>query len=157
MGSDMGEVFHSTDFGGSWETVDFRALQGGSQLGRMEFTSNPLVRYALNGDVPARSYDGGISWTNIPPDIWSPSVYCLFADPFTTNRLLVSDYSTLKISTNGGTSYTDCFTTNDFLIAGAFWDGPRIYVATRVGLVVSTNGGAAFTLASPSGFLACWA
>ena len=28
----------------------------------MEFTDDPLVRYALNGDVPARSYDGGATW-----------------------------------------------------------------------------------------------
>ena len=106
IGSDMSDLFHSTDFGRTWETVDFRVLGGGSQPGRMEFTSNPLVRYALNSDVPARSADGGITWTNIPPDPWSQSVYCLYADPLSTNRLLVSDYSTLKISTNSGATYS---------------------------------------------------
>ena len=55
IGSDMSDLFHSTDFGRTWDTVDFRRLLGGSQPGRMEFTSNPQVRYALNGDVPARS------------------------------------------------------------------------------------------------------
>jgi hypothetical protein len=49
-------------------TVDFRFLVGGSVPGRMEFTSNPLVRYALNDAVPARSTDGGATWTSIPPD-----------------------------------------------------------------------------------------
>jgi hypothetical protein len=44
IGSDMRDLFHSTDFGRTWDTVDFRLLQGGSQPGRMEFTSNPLVR-----------------------------------------------------------------------------------------------------------------
>jgi hypothetical protein len=77
VGSDMSDLFHSTDFGGTWDTVDFRLLQGGSQSGRMAFTSNPLVRYALNSDVPERSADGGVTWTSIPPDPWSPSVYCL--------------------------------------------------------------------------------
>src|SRR5215475_11428613 len=67
IGSDMSDLFHSQDFGGTWETVDFRLLLGGSQPGRMEFTSDPLVRYALNGDVPARSSDGGITWMSIPP------------------------------------------------------------------------------------------
>src|SRR5436190_7543356 len=67
IGSDMSDLFHSTDFGHTWETVDFRLLLGGSLPGRMEFTSDPLVRYALNGDVPARSVDGGTSWTSIPP------------------------------------------------------------------------------------------
>ncbi len=151
VGSDMSDLFHSTDFGGRWDTVDFRMLLGGSQPGRMEFTSNPLVRYALNGDVPARSCDGGATWTNIPPDPWSQSVYCLYADPLSTNRLLVSDYSTLKISTNSGATYADCFTANDLLIAGAFWDGSRIYVGTRPGLVVSTNGGVSFAFAGTPG------
>jgi hypothetical protein len=151
IGSDMSDLFHSTDFGATWETVDFRLLQGGSQPGRMEMTSDPLVRYALNGDVPMRSTDGGKSWVGIPPDPWSQSVYCLYADPTSTNRLLVSDYTTLKLSTNSGTSYADCYTANDLLIAGAFWDGSRIYVGTRPGLVVSTNGGRSFTLAGKPG------
>ena len=102
----------------------------------MEFTDDPLVRYALNGDVPARSYDGGATWTNIPPDPYSQSVYCLYADPFSTNRLLVSDYSTLKISTNSGTTYANRFTSNDLLIAGAFWNGPRIYYECAMGFTV---------------------
>src|SRR5437763_346620 len=48
IGSDMSDLFHSTDFGATWDTVDFRLLGGGSAPGRMEFTSNPQVRYALN-------------------------------------------------------------------------------------------------------------
>src|SRR5436190_10197349 len=67
IGSDMSDLFHSTDFGRSWETVDFRLLLGGNLPGRMEFTSNSLVRYALNGDVPARSQNGGITWTDVGP------------------------------------------------------------------------------------------
>src|SRR5262245_6189401 len=144
IGSDMSDLFHSTDFGRNWDTVDFRILLGGNQPGRMEFTSNPLVRYALNGDVPARTRDGGLTWTNIPPDIYSPSVYCLYADPLSTNRILVSDYDTLKISTNSGATYNDVYTANDLLIAGAFWDGSFIYVGTRAGLLRSTNGGKSF-------------
>ncbi|HXU75658.1 MAG TPA: hypothetical protein VN794_03775, partial [Methylomirabilota bacterium] len=149
VGSDMSDLFHSTDFGRTWDTVDFRLLQGGSLPGRMEFTSNPQVRYALDSDVPARSADGGLTWTSIPPN--SGSVYCLYADPLSTNRILVSDYTTLKISTNSGATYADRYTANDLLIAGVFWDGPAIYVGTRPGLLVSTNGGASFTLVSASG------
>ncbi|HEX9047221.1 MAG TPA: hypothetical protein VF988_09365, partial [Verrucomicrobiae bacterium] len=148
--SDMGEVFHSSDFGGFWQTVDFRQQLGGSQSGHMQFTSHPLVRYGLNGNLPARSNDGGVSWTNIAPDPWN-GYYFLSADPASTNRLLVSDYSTLLISTNGGATYSECFTTNDCLIAGAFWDGNTIYAGTRAGLVVSTNGGASFALAGLPG------
>ena len=146
----MGEVFDSSDFGGSWQTVDFRRQQGGSQAGHMQFTSDPLVRYGLNGYLPVRSKDGGVTWTNIAPDPWN-GYYFLNADPKSTNRLLVSDYSTLLISTNGGATFSQCFATNDFLIAGAFWDGTNIYAGTRVGLVISTNGGASFRLAGMPG------
>jgi hypothetical protein len=151
VGSDMSDLFHSTDCGRTWETVDFRTLLGGSRPGRMLFTSDPQVRYALNSDVPARSQDGGTTWINIPPDPWSQSVYGLYADPTTTNRLLVSDYTTLKISTDSGATYADRYSASDLLIAGVFWDGPRIYVGTRPGLLISTNGGASFTLAGMPG------
>jgi hypothetical protein len=149
VGSDMSDLFHSTDFGRNWDTIDFRILQGGSLPGRMEFTSNPLVRYALNDAVPARTTDGGTTWVSIPPD--SGSVYCLYADPYSTNRLLVSDYSNLKISTNSGASYSNRYSASDLLIAGAFWDGASIYVGTRPGLVVSTNGGNTFNLTGQTG------
>lgn len=149
IGSDMSDLFHSMDFGRSWDTIDFRILLGGSLPGRMEFTSNPMVRYALDSDVPTRSADGGVTWTSIPPD--SSSVYCLYADPYSTNRILVSDYSTLKISTNSGATYSDRYTASDLLIAGVFWDGSSIYVGTRPGLVVSTNGGATFNLVGQAG------
>ncbi len=149
IGSDMSDMFHSTDFGQTWDTLDFWILQGSSTPQQMAFTSDPMVRYALNADVPMRSGDGGATWTSIPPD--SYSVYCLFADPQSTNRMLVSDYDTLKISTNNGASYTNVFTTNDFLIAGAFWDGQNIYVGTRPGLLISTNGGKNFKFVGTPG------
>ena len=151
VGSDMGDLFHSVDFGGTWETVDFRVLQGGSQPGRMAFTRDPRVFYALNGDVPARSTDGGTTWIPIPADPEAPSAYCLLSDPGSTQRLLVSDYSTLRVSTNSGATYSRAYSADDLFIAGAFWDGPSIYVGTRPGLVVSTNGGASFLLAGLPG------
>jgi hypothetical protein len=151
VGSDMGELFHSADFGRSWDTVDFRVLLGGSLPGRMEFTASPRVRYALNGDVPVRSYDGGMNWTSISPDPWSQSVYCLYADPGSTNRILVSDYTTLSISTNCGVTYSSVYTNTDLLIAGAFWDGSAIYAGARPGLLVSSNSGASFKLMAATG------
>src|ERR1039457_5350446 len=145
IGSDMSDLFHSTDFGRTWDTVDFRLLQGGSQPGRFASPSNSLMRCALNSDVPELSADGRVTWISIPPDPYAQSVYCLYAAPQATNRLLVSDYTTLRISTNSGSTYAGCYTNHDLLIAGAFWDGPAIYVGTRPGLVVSTNGGGSFT------------
>jgi len=144
VGSDMSDLFVSKDFGRAWDTVDFRILQGGSRPGRMAFTSNPLVRYALDDSVPMRTTDGGATWTAVPRDIWSPWVYGLWADPTTTNRLLTADYTTLYLSTDSGATWKGVQTNSDQLIAGAFWDGARIYVGTQAGLLVSTNGGATF-------------
>lgn len=151
VGSDMSDLFVSRDFGRTWETIDFRTLQGGNKPGRMAFTSHPLVRYALNDSVPMRSADGGVTWTAVPHDPWSPWVDGLWADPTTTNRLLVADYTTLYLSTNSGASWRPVFTNSDQLVAGAFWDASRIYVGTRAGLLVSTNGGAAFSLSAAPG------
>lgn len=154
VGSDMSDLFVSKDFGRTWDTVDFRILQGGNKSGRMAFTSNPLVRYALNDSVPMRSTDGGKTWTAIPRDVWSPWEDGLWADPTTTNRLLIANYSTLYISTNSGVTYSVAYANNDQLIAGVFWDGPKIYVGTRAGLLVSSNGGASFAAPTAPGIAA---
>lgn len=152
VGSDMSDLFRSDDFGRTWETVDFRILQGGNKSGRMEFTSDPKVRYALNDSIPMRTTDGGLSWTGVPRDIWSPWVDGLWADPTTTNRLLTASYTTLYLSTNSGASWRGVFTNNDQLIAGVFWEGPRMYVGTRAGVLVSTNGGLAFATPNAAGW-----
>lgn len=144
VGSDMSDLFVSRDFGRSWITVDFRVLQGGNDPGRMLFTSDPLVRFALNDAVPMRSVDGGVTWTSIPHDVFSPWVDGLWADPGSTGRLLSCTYTTLRISTNAGATWKGAWTNSDQLIAGAFWDGPVIRVGTRAGVLVSTNGGASF-------------
>ena len=39
VGSDMSDLFVSRDFGRTWDTVDFRLLQGGNKPGRMAFLS----------------------------------------------------------------------------------------------------------------------
>lgn len=144
VGSDMSDLFVSRDFGRSWDTIDFRQLQGGNQGPRLAFTSDPTVRYALNGGTVARSFDAGVTWTNVPS---GQSSYVLFADPAATNRLVVSDYSTLRISTNSGVTFGPRWTNaSGLLIGGAFWDGSRIYVGTQDGLLVSTNGGTSFAL-----------
>ena len=148
VGSDMSDLFVSRNFGRTWDTVDFRILQGGSKPGRMLFTSDPRVRYALDESVPMRSTDHGTNWTTVPVDVWSPAVDGLWVDPATTNRLLAADYTTLYFSSNSGNTWRGVYTNNDQLIAGVFWDGERISVGTRAGLLVSTNAGALFRMAS---------
>lgn len=151
VSSDMGDAFRSADAGASWDTVDFRQLQGGNLMYPVQFTSDPRVRYALSGRTPARSADGGATWSPVPLDEWSLESFSLAADPSTTNRLLISDYTTLYFSTNGGGAYSAKFTAPDLHVAGVFFDGADIFVGTRAGLLVSTNGGGAFALSPAAG------
>jgi photosystem II stability/assembly factor-like uncharacterized protein len=162
MATDMSSVFKSGDFGRSWTTLDFRQLQGGPKS-NLRFTADPNILYAinLNGDpstdnmMPSRSLDGGNTWTPLPGDPTGNEAYFLFADPNSTNRLLVSDYNRLYFSNNSGTSFSEVYhattTPPDGLrVGGVFWDGANIYVGTSAGLIVSTNGGTSFTV-SPVG------
>ena len=47
MATDMSDVFHSNNFGRSWETVSFRTIQGGVQS-QFRFTSDSKIVYAIN-------------------------------------------------------------------------------------------------------------
>ena len=159
---DMSELFHSTDAGRSWRTVDFREAQGNRPC-RVQYTSNPLELYTIDctsidgGDTrrPSRSTDGGSTWTPLATDPTSMDAYTLFTDPNSTNRILVSDYATIYFSTNGGQSFSAKFNSNvngeGCWIAGAFFDGPSIYVGTSVGLLISTNNGHTFIFYSLPG------
>src|SRR5689334_16468021 len=61
LACDMSEVFHTTNYGTTWNVVDFRQMQGNRQA-IAQFTSNPLVIYAIDftGDLmtPTKSSDG---------------------------------------------------------------------------------------------------
>src|SRR5437660_3345194 len=75
VASDMSQLFRSADAGTSWQTVDFRQLQGNHES-RVFYTDDPSVRYCLdyanvNGaDLtrPSKSTDGGQTWHAIAAD-----------------------------------------------------------------------------------------
>lgn len=52
----------------------------------------------------------------------------------------------MVFSDNGGTSFSTVYTADDLYIAGVFWGDAGIFVGTRAGLLVSTDGGASFSL-----------
>jgi len=155
---DMTEVFHSTNYGTTWSVVDFRQIQGGRQA-IVQFTSDPNVRYAidLSNDAmtPTKSTDGGTTWQQLTNEPTGGGAYALVADPGSTNRLIVSDYGDVYFSSDGGNTFATEFTYapngNGCFVAGAFFDGPNIYVGTSAGLLVSTNSGDTFALSSVSG------
>ena len=153
---DMSEVFHSTNLGASWELYDFRQIQGNRES-QVRFTSSPSIVYAIDytADLarPSKSTDGGLTWNRLTNDPTFGEAYSLFADPNSASKLIVSDYSHIYLSTDGGNTFASKFTTssgNGCFVAGALFDGTTIYAGTNLGLLVSTNGGA-FTTASVGG------
>jgi len=157
--SDMGPMFRSTDGGTFWETLDFRQIQGGTLPCGVQFSALPEMLYALDytavafddAVTPAVSTNGGLAWRPLGTDPTGSDAYSLFADGHATNRLLVSDYGSVYFSQDGGASFSPGFSASDCHVAGAFFDGPRIFVGTRAGLLVSTNGGGSFSLSGIGG------
>lgn len=150
---DMSELFHSTSFGASWAVVPFTQVQG-NRNSRVAFTSDPDILFTVDhaGDLntPVRSADGGVTWTPLGEDPTFGECFTLLADPASTQRLIVSGYSTLFFSADGGASFDARFTAgggNGLHVAGAHWDGATIFAGTSAGVLVSTDGGASFSLA----------
>jgi photosystem II stability/assembly factor-like uncharacterized protein len=162
VASDMSELFHSTDNGASWKAVDFRQIQGNHEA-QVQFTEDPNVLYSMDytssagvdHQRPAKSTDGGQSWHPLANDPTGDGAFKLFADPANHLRLLLSDYTTLYFSADGGTTWATRYTTTNSAaglhLAGAFFDGANIYVGTNAGLLVSTNGGSSFGVSSVGG------
>jgi len=150
MATDMSAVFHSADFGASWDTVNWREIMGGHFL-QVRFTSDPQVLYALDhrndGATPAKSTDGGQTWEALAADPTGGEAIYLFVDPNRTDRILVSDYGTLFFSDDGGASFEFAATTamgSGMVVGGAFFDGDTIHVGTSQGLRISEDGGQSF-------------
>ena len=152
---DMAEYFHSTDGGESWTIPDWRELVSTSR-GRVQFTDNPDVLYVLDGSgdvpTPSKSTDGGVTWTPLISDPTDGDAYVLMADPADENRLLVTSYTQLFYSGDGGASFFARYTdANGLHLAGAFFDSDTIYAGTGAGLLRSTNSGQTFSLWNNTG------
>ncbi len=157
---DMSELFRSTNLGVTWQTVPFQEIVG-NRGSCVQFTSDPNILYSLDYSLedssnvtrPSRSADGGTTWTRVTDPTGGES-YTLLADPASTTRLLLSDYSALYFSNDSGATWTTKYTAatgSGLVLAGAFWDGATIHVGTNDGLLVSTNGGTTFTNSGSNG------
>ncbi len=102
--------------------------------------------------IPKKSIDGGDTWDPLANDPTYSEAYSLYADPASSNRILISNYSTLYFSNDGGINFSSSYSSSDSLhIAGVFWDGNNIFVGTQEGLLVSTDGGINFSLSGAEG------
>jgi photosystem II stability/assembly factor-like uncharacterized protein len=161
IASDMGQIFHTTNGGASWDTVDFRQLMGGHNA-KVQFTNNSQIMYSLSyaggGDLRKvmKSIDAGKTWQPLPSDPTENETMTLIADYTNPNRLLICNYATIFLSTDGGATFAKRYEAPDknagVHLAGAFFDGNSIMIGTNRGLLVSTNGGSTdFTFAQPAG------
>lgn len=151
---DMSELFHTTDFGNNYTTIDASQVQAGHESG-VRFTNDPLIAYTVstpggNNAQPAKTVDGGVTWSILPGNpLVDDEVYSIWADWNNPNRVIVAGYDVLYFSSNGGASFSPINVTldesNGVLICGAFFDGNTIYLGTNAGLLVSSNAGVSFT------------
>jgi photosystem II stability/assembly factor-like uncharacterized protein len=155
---DMGELFHTTDFGVTYSQVNFQELIGGHNS-KVCFTSTPgllySISYANNEVVPVKSTDNGVTWNPLPgnPDN-TEETFTIDADYNNPSRVIISYYGDIYFSGNGGTSFTNIHTAvtgSGNVVGGVFFDGANIYVGTNDGVLVSTTSGASWSVAGIAG------
>ena len=158
VGSDMSDQFHTVDLGKHWAMTPFTEIQVGRNSPKVQFTSDPNVLYSIDfsGDVgkPVQSLDAGSHWSRLVNDPTNSDAWNIVADPGSVDRLFVSDYSDLWFSTDAGQSFKHMYSAaggGGLLIAGSWFDGNFIVVATNDGLLVSNDGGSTISLVPTHG------
>ena len=147
---DMGELFHTTDFGLSYSNVDFTEFLAFNNS-KVLFTSTPGLLYAINyrTDIPqvAKSIDNGQSWDNVPGNLEWEEVYALFVDYHHPEILVTNFWSSILVSDDSGNTFTTVYETEigaGAHLAGVFFDYPNIFIGLNEGLLVSHDGGGSF-------------
>jgi photosystem II stability/assembly factor-like uncharacterized protein len=155
---DMGELFHTTDYGDTYSQVNFQQVVGGHNS-KVCYTSTSgllyTISYANNMIVPMKSTNNGVTWTALAgnPDN-TEETYSIDADYNNPNRVIISYYGTIYFSNNGGTTFTSIHTAatgSGNTVGGVFFDGMNIYIGTNDGVLVSTNGGTNWSTATITG------
>jgi hypothetical protein len=155
---DMGELFHTTNFGATYSQVNFQELIGGHNS-KVCFTSTIgllySISYANNMIIPMKSTDNGITWT---PLVGNPDnteeTFSIDVDYNNPNRVIISYYGSIYFSNNGGTTFIkihNATTSAGNVLSGTFFDGSNIYIGTNDGVLVSVNAGNTWTTAAING------
>ncbi len=147
---DMSGLYHSTDFGNTWDIASFQQIQA-FHPSMVQFTNNPNIRYCITFDnnsgngYTVKTTDGGLTWNRITDATAGNGVWLTYANPQNASQVFVTDYSDIYFSNNGGNTFGAAFYTDTTgagaYIAGMFFDGLNIYLCTNIGIMVSTNGG----------------
>jgi len=155
VGTDMTDLYHSADFGTSWETMPFTVVQGDS-FTSTQFTADPSLLYALTNDasddpILVKSVDRGRHWAPLLAGI---NVNYVSADPDGVRRLVAFDNDNVYFSSDAGTTFTTVYTSaaaDGMVMGGAFWHGQDVFLGTSAGLLVSRDGGRSFAVAPVGG------
>lgn len=134
----MRGVYRSEDFGRSWTMLGFTELQGGINS-HVQFTADPAVLYAVpvvsdpsDRRLPVKSTDGGATWRALAADPTNGEVFTLHANPQSTAALLISSWTNLYASLDGGASFHQVYATTDadygLAVGGVFWFGQQAAV-----------------------------
>lgn len=156
---DMGELFHTTNFGNAYDQVNFQQLIAGHNS-KVCYTSSVgllySISYANNMVLPMKSADNGSTWTMLSgnPDV-NEETFSIDADYNNPLRIVISYYGAIYFSSNGGTSFTSIHTATNIasgnLVGGVFFDGNNIFIGTNDGVLLSTNSGTSWSIAPITG------
>lgn len=156
---DISALFHTTDFGLSYDQVHFSRLPVFNNS-TYEFTIDGNIAYCRFNDgntgYPVRTTDGGVTWQPLPgnPDPWE-EVYTLKADYYHPARIILGYYGMIYFSADQGSTFSLVKTASNMgaglRIAGVFFEGDNIYIGTNEGVVYSINGGSSFSSLATTG------
>ncbi|MEP7195728.1 MAG: T9SS type A sorting domain-containing protein [Saprospiraceae bacterium] len=160
---DLSALFHSKDFGKSYDQIDFTKVQA-FNTSTYEFTNNPMIAYCNFNDgnegYPVKTTDGGKTWNKINGYNLGTygSVYTMKANYNNPQQIIIGAYGDILISNNGGANFTLVKHTANIgagiIVGGIFWDDTKIFIGTNEGLLYSNNSGMNFSTLNTSGFQA---
>ena len=162
---DMGQLFHSEDYGLSYHQLHYNQLKASTDT-KISFTHDDNLRFGIGQpsnyfSVPIMSTDGGATWTpllgNPAPDNYTNRfrTKTITADYNNPHRVLISHYDTVYYSRNGGIDFEPILGVatggNGITVSGSLFDGDTIFLGTSQGVLHSTDGGLNWSIASITG------
>lgn len=151
---DMGEMFHTGDFGGNFATVNFRQMRP-SHYSRVCYTHDDRIRYALNGYQIIKTTNGGAEWAPISGALRWEDTYQLYVDYYHPERMVSSVWGNIKYSPDGGDSYRIIHQASSnatgIILGGVFFDGDNIYIGCNDGILISKDAGVSFSIMPVTG------
>ena len=149
LACDMSLMHRSTDFGQNWSIIPFQQLTS-QRNSNVQFTSDPNKLYVLKLSsnatyYPVKSNDGGSTWTNANNPA-SLTAYQLFASPYATEQIVISDKNSIYFSNSeGSNSFTTVLNTAGTYglhLAGVYFENAStIYVCSNANFIYSSDSG----------------